>query len=156
MPQGFDVLFPASALGQVGSAAVAPVGWLVRLQCFGEGVPLGPAIRRVWVDFRLNEVQTLTGRKWKLLLHADNLPEAIALNGLPNNQLNNSNMSGTQTCNDLWNLWQSGRAVDFYDVVGNGPFSVKLTGLSQKRAAIGRGLTLEPDWILNVELAEVV
>ncbi len=150
VPPGFNTLFPSSAIGQVGSAAVEPTGWLVRILCTANAAPLGPAIRKVWVDFRLGEVQILTGRKWKLGLKADNLPEAIGLNGLA------LGTSGTQLCNNLWALWQNGRTVSYFDLDGSGPYSVKVAALSQKRAALGQGLTLQPDWAVGLELAEVV
>ena len=150
MPQGFDLLFPASGIAQVGSASFAPTGWLVRVTCTANSVPVGPAIRRVWVDFRLGEVKIETGRKWKLQLKADNLPEAVALNGQPNIP------NGTQVCSNLWGMWESGRTAEYYDLDGSGPFRVKVVALSQKRAGLGQGLTLQPDWVVGVQLAEVV
>lgn len=150
VPDGLNIMLPTSAVNQVGSAAVAPTGWLVRLTCTANNIPVGPAIRRIWVDFRAAEVKVLTGRKWKLTVRADNLPEAIGLNG------QTTNLSGMQACANLWNIWQSGRTVSYYDLDGSGPYNVKVGGLNQKRAAIGQGLTLQPDWLLGLELAEVV
>lgn len=150
VPNGFDTLLPTAAINQVGSAAVAPTGWLVRVSCSANNIPIGPAIRRVWVDFRQTEIKILTGRKWKMTVRADNLPEAISLNGQV------AALNGMQICANLWGMWQSGRTVQYFDLDGSGPYNVKLGGLTQKRAALGQGLTLQPDWLLGLELVEVV
>jgi hypothetical protein len=110
--------------------------------------PVAPAIKKIFIDYQASPINILTGRSWKLRIKAEQLPEAVRLDGQAE--------ASSATPNNLWSLWQSGRTVDFYDVDGAGPYRVKLANLTKKRSALGVGLTYPPDFILELEIAEVV
>jgi hypothetical protein len=158
-------------ISQIGQGAPAETdqngnGWLLALVVLGGP---GPLVRRVWLDYQVLEFNQQIGTRWKLALDLENSPEALRLDGQPDEDVPAINFFGhifsgaDAKVFRLWQLWQTGATVDFYDLDGFGSHKVKVVGIKQERAAPGRfpalpgdGGTLQQNWLVQVELVEVI
>jgi len=128
-------------------------GWYqVRLKVAG---PHAPALKRLWVEYRLDEVQHASGREWKLKLNLGDPATTLNLQGQPGSS--SGGWAGVSAArSSLRTLWDNGTTVDFYDVDGSGPYRVKATDFRVTRLGAGvQGTVVGNDWEYGLSLVEV-
>jgi hypothetical protein len=139
----------AAAQGEaINLTAAYPALYIIRVKAVG---PNSPALHRVWVDYKLERVQVINGREWKLKLNLANPDDMLALTGQSGSSSGGwaSAAAGLSAFRDLW-LY--GNTVDYFDIDGSGAYKVKLKDFKAVRGSNGKPY----DWEFTVTLCEVI
>jgi hypothetical protein len=109
-----------------------------------------PALRRVWLEYRLERVQHASKREWKLRLSLSEPVTTPSLSGQPGSA-NGGWSSVSSALSAIRTLWSSGNTVDFYDLDGSGAYRVKVASFKALRLSAAAPY----EWEMALTLAEV-
>ncbi|MEI7556872.1 hypothetical protein, partial [Candidatus Chlorohelix sp.] len=109
-----------------------------------------PAVRRVWLEYRLERVQHASKREWKIKLALGAPDTTLNLGG----QVGNTSggwSSVAAALSAIRTLWSNGNTVDFYDLDGSGAYRVKVASFKAVRSSVA----VPYEWEMALTLAEV-
>jgi hypothetical protein len=140
-------MYPAAPPSGPGAVffPVPDMGWLVRITWGGLQMPL---LRRVWLDYDLDEVVPQTGRTWEFDINL--LDPQI---GLDSSVDTGANLAMTKA-NRLQTICTNGTSITFTDI-DQVAYLVKISGFELRRVGAGAMPAVAPGWQATVKLEEV-